>query len=474
MGSITTSFMTNGCSRTNTCVQPSASKPWPRAPSAADSLWSPKSDADPSWTYQALVSELPKERSTCSSLGHRRPEVCQQENSWVRSTIRPEAGIQPAFGDQATPTFEDSVHVEGQESFFLPPELGSEDDESLEAFASLPRLLDLAQKAAERCAEALQSRTELDCTRSEQEEIDMTMSVQIDAASAEVQRVLDLAEKVAQSTNRDVGTCSVTAPPLLPLQQTGNLTSLAADDVRAFIAMQSRLARADIARLVEKVGSPDVTSEHIDAASAEVLRLLEMAEQVTQQEHLPSDMDALDACCSDFSELETGTQSTELPLVAVDTWTSQPLRGGPMSFQPGDMVLFSLGQDQRHRPGVITRVGEKCTVVVLDETRSIGLGECWPELKDLVLENSNWRLGNRVSISGLVGRTRDLNGMHGTIIAHPREGHPTFVSKPSARPRLTFCIRFDGSGTALLEPRFLTLDQLSCAVEDPQGSADVV
>merc|ERR1719374_299617 len=121
MGSITTSFMTNGCSRTNTCVQPSASKPWPRAPSAADSLWSPKSDADPSWTYQALVSELPKERSTCSSLGHRRPEVCQQENSWVRSTIRPEAGIQPAFGDQATPTFEDSVHVEGQESFFLPP-----------------------------------------------------------------------------------------------------------------------------------------------------------------------------------------------------------------------------------------------------------------------------------------------------------------------------------------------------------------
>jgi hypothetical protein len=380
------------------------------------------------------------------------------------------AGVQSAFGDQATPSFKDSAHVEGEESFGLSPQ-GDEDDEPLDAFASLPRLLNLAQKAAERCAEALQSRTALECTKSEHEEMDMTMSVQIDAVSAEVQRVLDLAEQVAESAHSD-GTCSMDAPPLLPLQETGNLTSLAADDVRAFIAMQSRAARADIAKLVENVGSSDVTSERIDAASAEVLRLLEMAEQVTQREDLLLNLDDVDVCYTNLSEQETGT--ADALSLGVETWCPQPLNGGPLSFQPGDMVLFSLGQDERSRPGVITRVGDKCTVVVLDDTRSIGLGECWPEFKDLSLESANWRLGNRVSISGLVGRTRDLNGMRGTIIAHPREGHPTFVSKPSARPRLTFCIRFDGSGTALLEPRFLTLDRPSCVVEESPRSADAV
>lgn len=57
-----------------------------------------------------------------------------------------------------------------------------------------------------------------------------------------------------------------------------------------------------------------------------------------------------------------------------------------------------------------------------------------------------------------------MNGFSGVISVHPKEGHPTFVRKPSDpdNPQLTLCIRLDDPKTAgsktptvLLEPRFL-------------------
>jgi len=132
----------------------------------------------------------------------------------------------------------------------------------------------------------------------------------------------------------------------------------------------------------------------------------------------------------------------------------------------GDVVSLGRGAPQEYagRRAVVTRVSvTHCTVVALDNDRRRGIGECWPSFGDVTIESTAWRLGNRVVIHGLQSaRTKRFNGLTGTISAHPREGHPTFVRKPAApdQPLFTLCIRLDdpraaGQTTVLLEPRFL-------------------
>ncbi|CAE8676280.1 unnamed protein product [Polarella glacialis] len=133
----------------------------------------------------------------------------------------------------------------------------------------------------------------------------------------------------------------------------------------------------------------------------------------------------------------------------------------------GDVII--LGErapaDQRGAAAVVTKVAEAhCTVIVLDASRRFGAGECWPSFEHLAIESRDGRLGSRVLISGMTGsKTSKLNGFSGTICLHKREGHPTFIRKPSAPdvPLLTFCVRLDepelaGEKIVLLEPRFLT------------------
>jgi len=146
----------------------------------------------------------------------------------------------------------------------------------------------------------------------------------------------------------------------------------------------------------------------------------------------------------------------------------KPKAKAPADDRPhlGDMVLLGLRAPMEHRgaPAVVTVVAEEhCTVVVLDESRRFGLGECWPDFQDLSIECRHWRLDSRVRIRGLQGsKTSKLNSFCGTICTHKREGHPTFIQKPSApdSPQLTLCVRLDepelaGERVVLLEPRFL-------------------
>lgn len=72
-------------------------------------------------------------------------------------------------------------------------------------------------------------------------------------------------------------------------------------------------------------------------------------------------------------------------------------------------------------------------------------------------------LGTRVVINDMhSARTKHFNGLTGVVSAHPRQGHPAFIRKPSCpdTPQLVVCIVFDNAAaarerSALLEPRFL-------------------
>lgn len=135
--------------------------------------------------------------------------------------------------------------------------------------------------------------------------------------------------------------------------------------------------------------------------------------------------------------------------------------------EPGDLVLLGPGVPHEYRlcPAVVTKVAERhCTVVVLNSEQRIAVGECWPGFRDIAMvENRMLRLGTHVVVQGMQGqRTQRLNGFSGVVSLHPKQGHPTFVCKPSApgQPQLTICVCFDdpeaaGERTALIEPRFL-------------------
>jgi len=135
-------------------------------------------------------------------------------------------------------------------------------------------------------------------------------------------------------------------------------------------------------------------------------------------------------------------------------------------FAPGDMVLLGKGvpAEHRHRPAIITNVAAThCTAAVLDETRRYGVGECWPNFADVELESEAYRLDSLVVVNGLnKGKSLRLNGCVGTIAKHPKEGHPTFIHKPSEPnlAQLTLCVRFKdpeaaGQKCVLLAPKFL-------------------
>jgi len=145
------------------------------------------------------------------------------------------------------------------------------------------------------------------------------------------------------------------------------------------------------------------------------------------------------------------------------------------------MLGPSAPPEHRFCQAVVTKVAEAhCTVVVLDAEHRTGVGECWPGFADLHTESCTLRLGSRVVVEGMQSaKTRRLNGLTGVISSHPRQGHPTFVRKPSApdRPQLTVCVVFDdpvaaGERSALLEPRFLV--PYSTVAEQATGSLSAV
>lgn len=116
------------------------------------------------------------------------------------------------------------------------------------------------------------------------------------------------------------------------------------------------------------------------------------------------------------------------------------------------------------RLAVVTNVAEAhCTAVTLDSSQQFGEAECWPYFKDIIIERRTLRLGSRVVIHGLQSsKTCRFNGFTGCIVAHPREGHPAFISKPSAADRqlLAVTVKFDDTARAglkslIVEPRFL-------------------
>jgi len=101
-------------------------------------------------------------------------------------------------------------------------------------------------------------------------------------------------------------------------------------------------------------------------------------------------------------------------------------------------------------------------VVVLDETGQHGIGECWPNYENLILESTKLRIGTCVIVDGLINaRTKHLNGQTGFISKHPRQNHPNFINKPARpdKPQLIVCVAFHDVSlkerSALLEPRFL-------------------
>lgn len=148
----------------------------------------------------------------------------------------------------------------------------------------------------------------------------------------------------------------------------------------------------------------------------------------------------------------------------------------------GDVIVLGPRSPPEFRgcPAVVTKVADShCTVVVLDETRCFGIGECWPNFDDLEVESRAWRLGTRVVIDGLMGgRTRHLNGLVGTLVAHPREGHPSFLRKQARldRPVVALSVRLENpvnprEKSVLLEPRYLAPhDSFLAKVADDLGA----
>lgn len=138
----------------------------------------------------------------------------------------------------------------------------------------------------------------------------------------------------------------------------------------------------------------------------------------------------------------------------------------PEQPEAGDLVILGprAPPEFRQHLGVVTKVAKAhCTVVVLDESRRFGIGECWPCFEDLEIDSRLTRLDSRVVIDGLQSaRANRLNGFSGTICSHPSRGHPIFINKPSApdRPQFFVCVSLDdpaasGEKSVLLEPRFL-------------------
>jgi len=133
----------------------------------------------------------------------------------------------------------------------------------------------------------------------------------------------------------------------------------------------------------------------------------------------------------------------------------------------GDLVILSkpLKPEFHLCPVVVMEVkSARCSVAVLDPSRSFRIGECLAHVSDLQPIHSEWRLGGQLVITGLGhGKMKHLNGLSATVCEHKRHGHPCFVQKAgdsNAEFRLKICVQWhdpqvDESGAVLLEPRQL-------------------
>lgn len=200
---------------------------------------------------------------------------------------------------------------------------------------------------------------------------------------------------------------------------------------------------------VRRPSQEDQTNMVLAEFSAAVKRL-EMALSASQLD-VQSSYACLEAVSVAKEDDEVGSSAPSIELASC---------GKP---QPGDIVTLGsrCPREFRQCPAVITEVAEiHCTVCVLDETRRFAIGECWPGFDDFEYESCLWRLGTQVVIGGL--KRGLLDGFSGRIVAHPKQGHPTFLTKSDpTRPQLTLCVRLDdptaaGRSSVLLEPRFLT------------------
>lgn len=133
----------------------------------------------------------------------------------------------------------------------------------------------------------------------------------------------------------------------------------------------------------------------------------------------------------------------------------------------GDLIRLrhSMLAEQGLRLAVVTKVAERhCTCIILDKDLHAGITECWPSYGDFSIEHSAWRLGARVMFHGLTSsKNAKLNGFIGTIVVHPREGHPGFITKPANpdRRELVLCVRMHkpkaaGVHVVMLEPRYMS------------------
>eukprot|EP00930_Biecheleria_cincta_P073850 TRINITY_DN61120_c0_g1_i1.p1 TRINITY_DN61120_c0_g1~~TRINITY_DN61120_c0_g1_i1.p1 ORF type:complete len:588 (+),score=87.52 TRINITY_DN61120_c0_g1_i1:46-1809(+) len=133
----------------------------------------------------------------------------------------------------------------------------------------------------------------------------------------------------------------------------------------------------------------------------------------------------------------------------------------------GDLVILSkpLKPEFHLCPAVVVEVkSARCSVAILDPSRSFRIGECQAHVSDLQPIHSEWRLGGKLVITGLGhGKMKHLNGLSATVCEHKRHGHPCFIQKggdANADFRLKICVQWhdpqvDESGAVLLEPRQL-------------------
>mmetsp|Transcript_25235 Transcript_25235/g.44814 ORF Transcript_25235/g.44814 Transcript_25235/m.44814 type:complete len:925 (-) Transcript_25235:104-2878(-) len=229
------------------------------------------------------------------------------------------------------------------------------------------------------------------------------------------------------------------------------------------------------AQMREKMAQRARCESTDSASSAAALMREKMAQRRRQLE--AADTDSAAASVSWANDTTSAAANTDTARSEVaPNHSADPIERSPSPLalavggrpEPGDVVQLGASvhpSEFRRCPAVVTKVAEShCTVVVLDEDQRFGIGECWPSLDDVDIECSSWRLDSRVVLSGLKGpRTSHLNGFSGRIAAHPKQGHPTFLSKPSdpQRPQFTLCVRLDdpvaaGQKSVVLEPRFLT------------------
>jgi hypothetical protein len=158
------------------------------------------------------------------------------------------------------------------------------------------------------------------------------------------------------------------------------------------------------------------------------------------------------------SQDEAATTMMPNDLVQEDIQVQSNLEG---KIEIGDIVLLRQGVPQEfydHAAMVVRCSSNYCTVVVLDESRRYGIGECWPNYENVVLESTMLRLGTHVLVAGLQSaRTKHLNGQVGVISTHPKQGHPVLIDRPAHpnKPQLTICVALHDS-PVILEPRFLS------------------